>query len=163
MDTDEKIQAHIVSVWREGKGFLTIGGREGMMLLTDKHLMFIIKTDAKRKWWSAVVPRQTVRFLKKPDIMIRHDGYEEENLQEDVKKEKNLEIPFDSISKIEHENKVWGGVLQLEFQIGEKKHRYQFSVVQDWVKYPAKAPTKYIKVDWTPIVSYVKERQKFTV
>jgi len=163
MDADEKIQAHIVSVWREGKGFLTIGGREGMIILTDKHLMFVIKTDAKLKWWRAVVPRQTVKFLKKQDVMIRHDGYDEENLQEDVKRERNFEIPFDSITKIEYENKEWGGVLQLEFQIDEKKHRYQFSVVQDWVKYPVKAPTKYMKVNWTPIVSYVKERQKFTV
>ena len=30
MHPDEKIQAHLVSVWRESKKFFSIGGREGM-------------------------------------------------------------------------------------------------------------------------------------
>jgi hypothetical protein len=40
MDPDEKIQAHLVSIWREAKKFFSVGGREGMLILTDKHLMF---------------------------------------------------------------------------------------------------------------------------
>ena len=43
-----------------------------------------------------------------------------------------------------------------------KKEKYQFTVVQDWVKYPLKDPTKRMKVDWSPLVEYIKERQKFT-
>ena len=43
MEEDEKIHAHIVSVWREAKGFFTIGGKEGMLFLTDNHLMFVSK------------------------------------------------------------------------------------------------------------------------
>ena len=42
-----KIRAHVVSIWRESKKFLSIGGREGMLVLTDKHLSFIHKTTAK--------------------------------------------------------------------------------------------------------------------
>ena len=49
MDPDEKIQAHLVSVWREGKKFFSVGGREGMLILTDKHLMFVQKTEAKMR------------------------------------------------------------------------------------------------------------------
>ena len=49
MDSNEKIQAHLVSVWREAKKFLSIGGREGMLVLTDRHLCFIHKTEAKKK------------------------------------------------------------------------------------------------------------------
>ena len=30
MEDNEKIHAHIVSVWREAKGFFTIGGKAGM-------------------------------------------------------------------------------------------------------------------------------------
>ena len=47
MESDEKIQAHILSVWREGKEF--VGGRslEGMLFLTNRHLMFIRKTESK--------------------------------------------------------------------------------------------------------------------
>ncbi|MDB9722022.1 peptidylprolyl isomerase [Nitrosopumilus sp.] len=37
-----------------------------------------------------------------------------------------------------------------------------FIVHQDWVKYPIKEPTKFMKVDWAPFVQYIKERQKFT-
>ena len=49
MQSDEKIQAHLVSVWRESKKIFSIGGKEGMLILTDKHLMFIHKTESKMK------------------------------------------------------------------------------------------------------------------
>ena len=80
MQSDEKIQSHLVSVWRESKKFLSIGGREGMLLLTDKHLMFIHKTKSKMNWWKAVTRRQVIGFIKSKNTMIRHDGYEEKNL-----------------------------------------------------------------------------------
>ena len=73
MDSDEKIQAHVVSIWRESKKFFSIGGREGMLILTNKHLMFVHKTEAKKKWWGAIRKRQTVHFLKSKDTMITHD------------------------------------------------------------------------------------------
>ena len=44
---------------------------------------------------------------------------------------------------------------------GNKK-KYQFSVVQDWVKYPLKAPMKYMKVDWSRFVKHIKDRQMVT-
>ena len=163
MNADERIQAHIVTVWREANRFFSIGGREGMIVLTEKHFCFVIKTEAKMKWWQNVVPRQTIKFLQKDDIMIMHDGYSEKDLRNDLENKKNMEISFDDIIDIKHEAKVWGGVLHLEIEKENKKLKYQFSVVQDWVKYPAKAPMNYMKVDWTPLVNYIKERQKFTV
>ena len=159
MESGERIQAHIVSIWREAKKFLSIGGREGMLLLTDKHLMFIHKTQAKMKWWQAVVPRQVLMFLKSKNTMIRHDGYGEEELMEDLENEKNVELSFDDILKINYEEKVWGSVLYLEYEKDGKKEKFQYSVAQDWVKYPAKEPTKYMKVDWEPFVQYIKDRQ----
>jgi len=77
MEFDEKIQAHIVSIWRESKKFFSIGGKEGMLVLTDKHLYFIHKTEAKMKWWKAITQRQVINFIKSKDTMIRHDGYDE--------------------------------------------------------------------------------------
>ena len=94
--------------------------------------------------------------------MIRHDGYDEEELVEDVKDERNVELAFDEISSISFEDKTWGGVLQLEYTKNDKEEKFQYSIAQDWVKYPAKEPTKYLKVDWEPFVQYIKERQKFT-
>lgn len=162
MEHGEKIQAHLVSVWREPKKFFSIGGREGMLVLTDKHLMFIHKTEAKMKWWQAIRQRQVINFLKSKNTMIRHDGYEESNLMEDIENEKNVELSFDDILSIAYEEKEWGSILILEYEKDGKRQKYQYSIAQDWVKYPVKEPTKYMKVDWAPFVQYIKDRQKFT-
>ena len=162
MQSNEKIQAHLVSVWREPKKFFSIGGKEGMLILTDKHLMFIHKTEAKMKWWQAIRQRQVINFLKSKNTMIRHDGYEESNLMEDLENEKNIQLSFDNILNIMHEEKEWGSILILEYNKDGKRQKYQYSVAQDWVKYPVKEPTKYMKVDWGPFVQYIKDRQKIT-
>ena len=162
MQPDEKIQAHIVSIWRESKKFISIGGKEGMLVLTDKHLMFIHKTEAKMKWWKAITQRQVINFIKSKNTMIHHDGYNEQDLIIDVEDERNSELSFDDISSISFEEKTWGSVLYLEYEKDGKKEKFQFSIAQDWVKYPAKEPTKYMKVDWAPFVQYIKDGQKFT-
>lgn len=162
MQPDEKIQAHLVSVWRESKKGFSIGGKEGMLILTNKHLMFIHKTEAKMKWWQAIRQRQVINFLKSKNTMIRHDGYEENNLMEDMTNEKNTRLSFDDISNIIHVEKEWGSILLLEYEKDGKLQKYQYSIAQDWVKYPIKEPTKYMKVDWEPFVQYIKDRQKFT-
>jgi len=162
MDADEKIQVHIVSVWRESKKLFSIHGTEGMLILTDKHLMFVHKTQVKMRWWNAVTQRQVLTFLKSKDVMIQQDGYDEELLRTDLENKKNMEIRFDDILNISHEDKTWAGVLIVEINQGEKNHKYQFSVVRDWVKYPIKDPQKYMMVDWSSLVQYIKERQKIT-
>jgi hypothetical protein len=162
MQPDEKIQAHLVSVWRESKKFFSIGGKEGMLVLTDKHLMFIHKTEAKMRWWQSIRQRQVISFLKSKNTMIRHDGYEESNLIEDIGNGKNIQLSFDDILNITYEEKEWGSILLLEYEKDGKRQKYQYSIAQDWVKYPAKEPTKYMKVDWEPFVQYIKDRQKFT-
>ena len=147
MDSDEQIQAHVLSVWREGKKLFSIHGKEGMFFLTDKHIMFVPKTEAKMKWWQAATQRQVLTLLKSDNIMLRHDGYGEEQLRIDLENKKNVEVSFDDITKIKHQDKSWGGVLSLEYVKNGKKEKFDFSVVQDWVKYPQKTPMKYIKVD----------------
>ena len=159
MQPDEKIQAHIVSVWRESKKIFSVGGREGMLVLTDKHLSFIHKTESKMSWWKAITQRQVITFLKSKNTMIRHDGYNEEDLVSDVENGKNIELEFKEIDKIEFKDQIWGSVLFLEYEKNGKKENFQYSVAQDWVKYPLKEPTKFLKVDWEPFVQYVKERQ----
>ncbi len=162
MQSDEKIQAHLVSIWREPKKTFSIGGKEGMLVLTDKHLMFIHKTEAKLKWWQAITQRQVLNFIKSKSTMIIHDGYNESNLMEDLENKKNSEISFDDITSISYEEKIWGSILKIEYEKDGKNEKYQYSIAQDWVKYPVKEPTKYMKVDWSPFVQYIKDRQKFT-
>lgn len=161
MQSDEKIQAHIVSIWRESRKFLSIGGREGMLVLTNKHLMFIHKTESKMSWWKAITQRQVITFIRSRSVMIRHDGYNEEDLMNDLEDERNVELDFDDIIDIGYTEKDWGSSLQLEYKKGDQKEKHQYSIAQDWVKYPAKEPTKYMKVDWAPFVQYIKDRQNF--
>lgn len=163
MRSDERIQAHIVSVWRESKKFLSIGGREGMLVLTDRHLMFVHKTESKMSWWKAITQRQVITFIRSRNVMIRHDGYNEEDLMNDLEDERNVELDFDDITSIDYTEKDWGSSLQLEYKKGEQREKHQYSIAQDWVKYPAKEPTKYMKVDWAPFVEYIKDRQGFRI
>ena len=162
MQSEEKIQAHIVSIWRESQKFFSIGGKEGMLVLTDKHLMFVHKTEAKMKWWKAITQRQVINFIKSKNTMIRHDGYDEKELMSDLEDSRNIELAFDDISSISFEEKVWGSALLLEYEKNGKKEKFRYAIAQDWVKYPVKEPTKYMKVDWKPFVQYIKDRQRFT-
>ena len=90
MEHDEKIQAHLVSVWRESKKFFSVGGREGMSVLTDKHLTYVHKTESKMNWWKAITQRQVINFIKSKDTMIHHDGYGEKELSNDLQNSKNV-------------------------------------------------------------------------
>ena len=159
MDSDEHIQTHVLSVWGEEKKFLK-RGVEGMLFLTEKHLMFVTRTEAKMKWWIAAVERQIRTLLNSKNIMIHHDGYGDEELRLDLQNEKNMEISHDQILNASSEEKSWGSILKLEINKGDKTKKYQFSIVSGWVKYPAKDPIKFMKVDWTPFVDYIKSRQK---
>ena len=159
MDADEHILTHIVSVWREERKFLK-RGIEGMLFLTEKHLMFILKTQAKMSWWDAATARQVQALHQSKSTMIRQDGYGDDELRTDLKNDKNEEVSFDNILHADFEEKSWGNVMYLEINDGGKARRYQFSVVEGWVKYPLKDPIKFMKVDWAPFVNYIKSKQK---
>jgi hypothetical protein len=162
MEDDEKIQAHILSVWKESRGFFGGKGKEGMLILTNKRLLFIKKTEAGMKWWGAIRTRQTVRLLQFNDVMVVEDGYGEEKLRTDLENKKNQKISFNNILYIKAKETVWGSLLHLDIIEGGKEKKLQFSVVQDWVKYPLSAPMKYLKVDWSGLVNYIKDKQVVT-
>ena len=161
MDENEKIQAHLVSVWRESKAFFSVGGKEGMLFLTDNHLLFVRRTERMKKWWKAAVTRQVVTLHNNNNVMITHDGYDEEDLKIDlVEKSKYVsEVTFNNILEISAEEKQWGNVLKMKIIEDEKKKEYQYSIVRDWVQYPLKDPTSFLKVNWDPFVEFVKSRQ----
>ena len=162
MEVEEKIQAHVLSVWKEGRGFFSGKGREGMLILTNSRLLFVKKTEAGMKWWGAIRTRQIVRLLQFKDVMVVEDGYTEESLRTDLENKKNQKISFNDILHVESKEKVWGSVLFLDIIEGGKEKKIQFSVVQDWVKYPLSAPTKMLKVDWSKFVKYIKDKQIVT-
>ena len=154
-----------MSVWRESKSFFGVGGKEGMLLLTDNHLIFLKRTERMRKWWGAASKRQVITLLQNNNTILRHDGYEEKDLEvdlEEVKKKYVSKITFDNILEINEEEKTWGSVLKIKAIENGKKKDYEFSIVQDWVKYPIKDPTKYMNVNWKPCVEFIKSKQRVT-
>jgi len=159
MDLDEHIHTHLLSVWREEKKFLKRGA-EGMLFLTERHLIFVTKTQAKYKWWDSAVLRQIRTLHKSKNTVICHDGYGDKDLRRDLENKVNGEISYDQVSKMDIEEKPWGSVLKFEINFDNKIKKYQFSIVEGWVKYPVKDPVKFMKVDWAPVVDYIKSRQK---
>jgi hypothetical protein len=157
MDSDEKIQAHLLSVWKEGKKFLS-RGKECMFFVTNKHLMFISKTEVKPRWWKSAVDRQLLTLMKDTNTMLTHDGYGENELMVDLENDKNEEYSLDDVTEIGTEERPWGTVLTLKIKVNDKEKKIQLSIVRDWVTYPIKDPTKFLRVDWTPIVTYIKQR-----
>lgn len=130
-----------------------------MFFLTDKHIMFVSKTDANVRWWKAAVERQILNFSKTPSTMITHDGYDEKKLHEDLENEKNEVFSISDIVSAESEEKAWGTVLKLKIKQGEKVKNYHLSIVRDWVGYPIRDPMKFLKVDWDPIVDYIQKKR----
>ena len=162
---DEKIHTHLMSVWRESKSFFGVGGKEGMLLLTDNHFIFLKRTERMKKWWGAATKRQVVTLLQNNNTILRHDGYDETDLEidlEEVKSKYISKITFDNILEISDEEKTWGSVLKITAVEDGKKKQYDFSIVQDWVNYPIKDPTKYLRVDWTPCIEFIKSKQRVT-
>ena len=63
--------------------------------------------------------------------MVRHDGYDEEELLNDVEDERNIELSFDDITSVSYEDKDWGSVLQLEYtKDGKEKERHSAMVYE---------------------------------
>ena len=161
MEEGEKIHVHLVSVWRESNSFFPVGGKEGMLFLTDKHLLFLRRTERMKNWWKATATRQVVTLHHNNNVMITHDGYSEKDLRIDLEEKGKYvdEMSFNNILEIGFEELQWGSVLKIKVIEGGKKKDYQYSVVKDWVQYPLKDPTSYLKVDWKPFVEFVKSRQ----
>ena len=114
------------------------------------------------RWWGAVRTRQIVRLLQSKDVMVVEDGYSLEKLSVDLENKKNQAFTFNNIVFVEAKEKVWGSVLFVDVIVDGKEKKLQFSVVPDWVKYPLSAPTKFLKVDWSGLVKYIKDKQIVT-
>ncbi|MGQ0606443.1 MAG: hypothetical protein ACT4OD_05785 [Candidatus Nitrosotenuis sp.] len=158
MNSDEKIKTHLLSVWLEEKK-LFVKSKECMFFVTDEGLYFVSKTEAKSQWWKSTVQRQILTLIKNPDnTILTHDGYNEKNLALDLENEKNSNYLMTDVIEVNTEEKAWGNILFLKLRDGEKERKFHLSIVKDWVTYPVKAPMGYLRVNWTPIVEYIKSR-----
>lgn len=156
VDWDEQIKAHFFWVWGEEEGFFK-RGKEGMLVITDRRIAFIMKTDLSYKMHETHSLRQAKRFEAGENVFRPAEGYKMEHLERDLDKSPdNLEIPFSQILDISSEEKEWGTLLKIKLNLGDKSKTRKFSIVKGWIKYPAKDPMGFQKVDWSPVINLVK-------
>jgi len=155
----EQIKAHLFWVWNEGEGFLK-RAKEGMRVITDTRLAFISKTEMTFKMHDTHSLRQAKRFEAGENVFRPAEGYKLEHLERDLDKSPdNVEVPFSQILDITSEEKGWGTLLIVKVNLGDRSKVYKFSIVRGWIKYPAKDPMGFQKMDWKPLIDLVKAAQ----
>jgi hypothetical protein len=156
VEWDEQIKAHLVWIWGEEEGFMK-RGKEGMLVITDRRVAFITKTNMTYQMHKAYSIRQLERFKEGENVFRSLEGYKINDLQSDLNKSnENLEIAFSRILDITSEQKRWGTLLKIKVNLGYKSKTYKFSIVKGWVKYPAKDPVEFQHIDWAPFINLFK-------
>jgi hypothetical protein len=153
----ENIKYHLMWVWGQEDGFMK-RGKEGMLVITNMRIAFIVKTKMKYNVHEEYSLRQLRRFKEGESVLLSIESYNEIDLQNDLAdSDKNIDIPFNVIIKIEQEKKRWGTILRLRFTVNRDTKKYKFVVVKGWVKYPLKDPVSFQHLDWGPIIALLKE------
>ncbi|MEO9321777.1 MAG: hypothetical protein ABI361_14010 [Nitrososphaera sp.] len=156
MSWDEEIKAHLFWIWWEKEGLIK-RGKECMLVITDRRLAIITKTEMTGRMHHTYSARQNNRFEAGEAVFRPAEGYKIEQLEKDLDKSpENLEIPFRQIMDVSTEDKRWGTLLKVKVNLGDKSQVYRFSIVKGWVKYPAKDPIQFHKMDWSPFVALIK-------
>jgi hypothetical protein len=157
VDWDEHIKAHLVWIWSQEEGFMK-RGKEGMLVVTDRRIAFITKTNMSYRVHDIHSLRQLKKFKEGGNIFKPLEGYSIKNLDDDLKKSaENYDIPFNQILDITSEEKRWGTLLKIKINLGIKSKTYKFSIVKGWVKYPLKDPVEFQHVNWFPVINLFKE------
>jgi hypothetical protein len=144
-------------IWGQEEGFMK-RGKEGMLVITNMRIAFIMKTKMKYRVHEEYSLRQLRRFKDGESVLLPVERYEEIDLQNDLaESDKNMDIPFDKIINIEQERKKWGTLLKLKFIENEGTRGYKFMVVKGWVKYPLKDPVSFQQLNWDPIIALIKK------
>ena len=144
-------------IWGQEEGFMK-RGKEGMLVITNMRIAFIMKTKMKYRVHEEYSLRQLRRFKDGESVLMPVERYEEIDLQNDLaESDKNMDIPFDRIVNIEQERKKWGTLLKLKFIENEGTRGYKFMVVKGWVKYPLKDPVSFQQLNWDPIIALIKK------
>jgi hypothetical protein len=156
VEWNEQIKAHLVWIWGEEEGFLK-RGKEGMLVITDRRIAFISKTNMTYRIHDVHAMRQLKRFKEGENVFRPLEGYKVKDLEDDLNKSgENLEIPFRQILDITQHEKRWGTLLKVNANLIDKSKIYKFSIVKGWVKYPLKDPIEFQHMDWTDLIDLYK-------
>ncbi|HZB16552.1 MAG TPA: hypothetical protein VE445_05230, partial [Nitrososphaeraceae archaeon] len=113
VEWNEQIKAHLVWIWGEEEGFLK-RGKEGMLVITDRRIAFISKTNMTYRIHDVHAMRQLKRFKEGENVFRPLEGYKIKDLEDDLNKSgENLEIPFRQILDITQHEKRWGTLLKV--------------------------------------------------
>jgi hypothetical protein len=157
VDWDEQVKAHLVWIWGQEKGFMK-RGKEGMLVVTDKRIAFVTKTNMSYRVHDVHSIRQLKKFKEGENVFRPLEGYGIKNLDDDLKKNaENSDFPFNQILNITSADKRWGSLLMVKINLGIKSKIYNFSIVKGWVKYPLKDPVEFQHVNWFPVITLFKE------
>jgi hypothetical protein len=144
-------------IWGQEEGFMK-RGKEGMLVITNMRIAFIMKTKMKYRVHEEYSLRQLRRFKDGESVLMPVERYDEIDLQDDLaESDKNMDISFDKIINIEQEKKKWGTSLKLKFIENEGTRGYKFMVVKGWVKYPLKDPVSFQQLNWDPVIAIIKK------
>ena len=156
VEWNEQIKAHLVWIWGEEEGFLK-RGKEGMLVITDRRIAFISKTNMTYRIHDVHAMKQLKRFKERENVFRPLEGYKVKDLEDDLNKSgENLEIPFRQILDITQQEKRWGTLLKVNANLIDKSKIYKFSIVKGWVKYPLKDPIEFQRMDWTDLIDLFK-------
>ena len=156
LEWDEQIKAHLMWIWGGEDGFMK-RKREGMLVVTEKRLIFITKTNMSYRIHDVHSQRQLLRLKEKKNVFLPIEGYSITELKNDIEKsDKNIVFTFSEISDMYFLERRWGTELKVKIDIENKQKSYGFAIVKGWVKYPAKDPLQFHHVDWNPIVTLFK-------
>ena len=158
LEWNEQIKAHLMWIWGGEDGFMK-RKREGMLVATEKNLIFITKTNMSYRVHQVHSQRQLLRFKENKNVFLPVEGYGITELRNDLEKSlQNIVFPFSQISDMYFLEKRWGTELKIKIKtnIENKQKNYNFAIVKGWVKYPAKDPLQFHYVDWNPIITLYK-------
>ena len=156
LEWNEQIKAHLMWIWGGEDGFLK-RKKEGMIVVTERNLIFITKTNMSYRVHEVHSQRQLLRFKENKDVFLPLEGYGITELRNDIEKsDQNIVFPFARISDMYFLEKRWGSELKFKANIEQKEKNYSFAIVKGWVKYPAKDPVQFQHVDWNPVIALYK-------
>jgi hypothetical protein len=128
-----------------------------MLVITDRRISFISKTNMTYRTHDVHAMRQLKRFKERENVFRPLEGYKVKDLEDDLNKSgENLEIPFRQILDITQQEKRWGTLLKVNANLIDKSKIYKFSIVKGWVKYPLKDPIEFQRMDWTDLINLFK-------
>jgi hypothetical protein len=152
----ESILSVLFSVWGVEEGLFK-RGREGILVLTNTKIAFVSKTDMSMDEWKGEVDSQMKDMHDNRDAIRLSKVYTLDRLNKDLKYDKNLVIPLDSVVYLGSESKRWGNVLKIIFKGKDGEKVYNFIVVRTWVRYPIADPIEYVQIDWDRWIRRAKE------